>query len=111
MMRSPAETARPLLALGSLAALLVIAASLAVASRVETPEAQTARRANRLLVLELGLTDLALWSEAAYCRHPSQADRFAAWSDHPAALEHFPAGSLVPPPPLPDTLPDGWMTP
>lgn len=46
----------------------------------------------------LELTDLALFSEARYTRHPSQADRHAAFQDHPLALEHFPAGSLVPPP-------------
>ena len=46
----------------------------------------------------LRLTDLALVSDASYCRHPSQADRFAPFSDHPGALEHFPGGSLVPPP-------------
>jgi len=50
------------------------------------------------LVAHLGLTDLALVSDASYCRHPTQADRFAPFSDHPGALEHFPAGSLVPPP-------------
>ena len=50
------------------------------------------------LVSALRLTDLALVSDASYCRHLSQADRFAPFSDHPGALEHFPGGSLVPPP-------------
>ncbi len=45
----------------------------------------------------LDLTDLCLFTEARYTRHPSQADRFAAFQDHPVALEHFPSGSLVPP--------------
>ena len=44
------------------------------------------------------LTDPALFNEARYARHASQADRHAAFQDHPLALEHFPAGSLVPPP-------------
>ncbi|MEI7431614.1 MAG: hypothetical protein WCL27_14260 [Betaproteobacteria bacterium] len=44
------------------------------------------------------LTDPALFTEARYTRHPSQADRHAAFQDHPMALEHFPAGSLMPPP-------------
>ncbi len=52
----------------------------------------------RALVARLGLTDLALWTEARYTRHPSQADRFAAFQDSPAAIEHFPAGSVVGPP-------------
>lgn len=50
------------------------------------------------LVKELELTDLALFTEARYTRHPSQADLFSAFQDHPAALEHFPAGSIVGPP-------------
>jgi len=50
-------------------------------------------------VSRLGLTDLALWSEARYTRHPSQTDLFSAFQDFPAAPEHFPAGSIVPPPP------------
>ena len=44
------------------------------------------------------LTDPALFTEARYARHASQADRHAAFQDHPLALEHFPAGSLMPPP-------------
>lgn len=50
------------------------------------------------LVERLGLTDLALFTEARYTRHPSQADLQSAFQDHPAALEHFPTGSLLPPP-------------
>lgn len=52
----------------------------------------------RQLVRELGLTDLCLFTEAGYTRHPSQADRHAAFQDHPMALEHFPSGGLLPPP-------------
>jgi hypothetical protein len=48
----------------------------------------------------LGLTDLAIWTEARYTRHPSQADRFAAFQDLPGAFDHFPAGSIVAPPPV-----------
>ncbi|MGJ5819137.1 hypothetical protein [Paludibaculum fermentans] len=47
----------------------------------------------------LKLTDLCLLPEARYTRHLSQADLHSAFQDHPAALEHFPSGSLVPPPP------------
>lgn len=53
---------------------------------------------SRDLVARLGITDLALFTEARYTRHPSQADRHAAFQDHPMALEHFPSGSLLPPP-------------
>ena len=48
------------------------------------------------LTRELGLTDLALFTEARYTRHPSQADQHSAFQDHPMALEHFPTGSIVP---------------
>lgn len=50
------------------------------------------------LAQRLGLTDLALFTEARYTRHPSQADLHSAFQDHPVALEHFPTGSLLPPP-------------
>ena len=55
------------------------------------------------LVRELGLSDLALFTEARYTRHPSLADLHSPFQDYPMALEHFPSGSLVPPklPPRP----------
>jgi hypothetical protein len=55
-------------------------------------------RAAAAMVRRLGLTDLALFTEARYTRHPTQADRFAPFQDHPGALEHFPTGSVVAPP-------------
>jgi hypothetical protein len=53
--------------------------------------------ARRQLVSVLSLTDLALWTEARYTRHPSMADLFSPFQDHPAAFDHFPAGSLMTP--------------
>jgi hypothetical protein len=50
------------------------------------------------LVRSLRLTDLCLFTEARYTRHPAMADRFAPFQDHPGAMEHFPSGSLVTPP-------------
>ena len=50
------------------------------------------------VVANLELTDLALFTEARYTRHLSQADLHSAFQDHPVALEHFPTGSLVGPP-------------
>jgi hypothetical protein len=50
------------------------------------------------IVEKLQLTDLCLFTEARYTRHPSQADGFAPFQDHPMAFEHFPSGSLVKPP-------------
>ena len=53
---------------------------------------------NRELVRRLKLSDLCLFTEARYTRHPAMADHHAAFQDHPMALEHFPSGSLVTPP-------------
>ncbi|MFZ5997850.1 MAG: hypothetical protein ACOYW7_10230 [Nitrospirota bacterium] len=58
--------------------------------RIELP-------ALRELVASLRLTDLSLWTEARYTRHPSQADWFTPFQDFPASFEHFPAGSLIAP--------------
>ena len=51
------------------------------------------------MVADLGLTDLCLSTEARHTRHPSQADRNAAFQSHPLALDHFPSGSIIGPPP------------
>jgi hypothetical protein len=67
------------------------------AARLRTANA-TAIDATAALVERLGLTDLALFTEARYTRHPTQADLQSAFQDHPGALEHFPTGSLMPPP-------------
>lgn len=52
----------------------------------------------RMLVTQLQLTDLCLFTEARYTRHLSQADLHSAFQDHPLGLEKFPTGSLVAPP-------------
>lgn len=62
---------------------------------------QSRARADRKLsaaaapLTALKLSDLCLSSEARYTRHPALADRHAAFQEHPAALEHFPSGSLI----------------
>jgi hypothetical protein len=56
------------------------------------------RQPGLALARALQLSDPALFTEARYARHLSQADRHAAFQDHPTALEHFPAGAMVPPP-------------
>ncbi|MFO7766084.1 MAG: hypothetical protein R6V33_06610 [Pelovirga sp.] len=53
----------------------------------------------RDLVAALAITDLSLSSEARYTRHVTQADLFSAFQDFPAAFEHFPTGSMIPPRP------------
>lgn len=96
------KLSRALVALLSAETLLAVALglALAVASTVPASDGDSAAarsHANRALASELGLTDLALWPGTSYTRHPSQADLFAPFSDHPAALERWPAGSVVPP--------------
>lgn len=39
----------------------------------------------------LGLTDLALSTEARYTRHPAVSDSLVIVMDHPGALDHFPS--------------------
>ena len=60
--------------------------------------AEIRRTESRALVAELGLGDLALFTEARYTRNPALADLHSAFQDGPLTLEHFPTGSLVAPP-------------
>ena len=53
--------------------------------------------AKQRLIAALGLTDLAIWTEARYTRHPTQADHFTPFQDLPASIGHFPAGSIISP--------------
>lgn len=76
---------------------LCLADAALLGNRRTADEAATAALAARL-----GLTDLAIFTEARYTRHPSQADLHSPFQDHPLALEHFPSGSLISPPPAPD---------
>lgn len=46
----------------------------------------------------LGLTDLAVATEARYTRHPAVSDAMAPFMDHPGAIEHFPTGTFWLPP-------------
>ncbi|MCB1337274.1 MAG: hypothetical protein KDK10_07415 [Maritimibacter sp.] len=54
--------------------------------------------ASAALVRAAGLTDLALFTEARYSRHPSMADLHSAFQDAPMSFEHFPSGTFVSPP-------------
>lgn len=62
------------------------------ATRMASLAARTA------LVARLELTDLSLFTEARYTRHRALADLHSPFQDHPFSLEHFPSGSLLPPP-------------
>ena len=69
---------------------------------LHTRHGQSSGQSERLIrtemVKEYQLTDLCLFTEARYTRHPAMADRHAPAQDHPGALEHFPSGSLASPP-------------
>ena len=88
-----------------LAALLLLAEAAAVHARWERIRGTPILEEQAAVVGRLGLTDLCLFTEARYTRHPSQADRFSPFQDHPHALEHFPSGSLVAPPREPGASP------
>ncbi len=83
----------------ALVALACAGAGLAALTAAKRERLAPQRASAARLAGDLGLTDLAIWTEARYTRHPALADRFSPFQDHPGALEHFPAGSVLPPPP------------
>ena len=52
-----------------------------------------------MLVERLELTDLCLFTDARYARNPAMADHHTPFQDSPMAIEHFPSGTVVLPPP------------
>lgn len=84
-------------ALWLLAVLALAGAAVLLHAALARAEGSARRQAAQGLVQSLQLTDLAWFTEARYTRHLSQADLHTAFQDGPAALEHFPAGSLVGP--------------
>jgi hypothetical protein len=77
---------------------IVLVSLVAVHARYSQSIAIPGRLERTELARTLQLTDLCLFTEARYTRHPAMADRFAPFQDHPGAMEHFPSGSLVTPP-------------
>jgi hypothetical protein len=67
-------------------------------SQISIDQRKDELASKRALVRELLLTDFAVWTEARYTRHPSQADLFTPFQDFPSSMEHFPAGSVIAPP-------------
>lgn len=62
----------------------------AVSGPYRAADAESAELARRLK-----LTDLCLFTEARYTRHPSMADNHAAFQEHPSAFDHFPSGAFL----------------
>jgi len=77
---------------------VILLAILLLDGRYRSGEAGAMQEASRVMVQKLQLTDLCLFTEARYTRHPSVADLHSAFQDHPLALDHFPSGSLTTPP-------------
>ncbi len=77
------------------AALAVAMALLQIHPAVSRPVVQRRMALERQMVASLGLTDLCLFGEAGYTRHPTLADGFAPFQNHPAALSHFPSESWL----------------
>ncbi len=94
-MTRPRPTTPVFLGLGALALGLAAAALHAAAS---APAEAARMAASAGLVRAAGLTDLALFPEARYSRHPSMADLHTAFQDSPMSFEHFPAGVFAPRP-------------
>jgi hypothetical protein len=67
--------------------------------RLDRPGYREAREETRRMIREYELTDLSLFTEASYTRHPTQTDLHTPFQDHPMAFEHFPSGSFIAPPP------------
>ncbi|SJZ89089.1 hypothetical protein SAMN02745119_01930 [Trichlorobacter thiogenes] len=77
---------------------LVLLLLMGIHARSSRISRQAELQERAMLVHRLRLTDLCLFTEARYTRHPAMADLHAPFQDHPTALEHFPSGSLVTPP-------------
>jgi len=71
---------------------------LGVRSEVAVARFESSDRAFYKITSALKLTDISFSSDARYTRHPSQADIFSAFQDYPGSIEHFPSGSVTPPP-------------
>lgn len=53
----------------------------------------------REMVRHLSLTDICLFTDARYARHPSMADYATPFQDYPLSLDHFPSASFMNAPP------------
>lgn len=84
--------------LAGTAALALAVAGLVLDAAARSAGARAAVEAKRNMVRQLSLTDLCLFSEASYTRHPAMTDLATPFQDAPMSLEHFPSGALLQPP-------------
>jgi hypothetical protein len=81
-----------------LALLLTLEGALFIDSQGRRKDQDAALAQLEVVTSGLGLTDLAVATEARYTRHPAVSDPMAPFMDHPGAIEHFPTGSFWLPP-------------
>ena len=74
---------------------LCILALLWVHAQLGQSRARPDLELKREMVGSLGLTDLCLFTEARYTRHPAMADSNAPFQDHPMSFDQFPSGAIV----------------
>lgn len=77
---------------------LIILCLIFIHSHISVKNRENEIRIKREMVKTFGITDLCLFTEARYTRHPSMADLNTPFQDYPLSLEHFPSGSLMGPP-------------
>jgi len=73
-------------------------AGLGVRGRADAARLHREQTVAATLTGELRLTGLAFGSESGFTRQPALAVPGDALSTHPAALDTFPSGSVIPPP-------------
>lgn len=89
---------RTTIVFGLLAAGCVTLALQGLHSQLKFASGQVRMAHSAELVRGAGLTDLALFTEARFTRHPSLADLHTAFQDNPMSFEHFPSGTFAPRP-------------
>jgi len=70
--------------------------AMVVLAKLQEPTTLAAMARKRQVVETFGLTDLSLFTDARYTRHPSQTDLTTPFQDHPVSLERFPSGMVMP---------------
>jgi len=92
---------RSTLCLGILGGLALLCAGLLIHAFGEVAKSGGRRAENSSLVRRLALSDLCIFTEASYTRHLGSADSSTPFQETAMSMEHFPSGSLVPPPTRP----------
>jgi len=81
--------------LSGMAILLIAFCLMFVHAAVFQRKADPVLKEKAKMVKNLEITDLCLFTEARYTRHPVMADVNTPSQDFPFSIEHYPSGSLV----------------